>query len=174
MLEIMTPILAAGASLIGIAKGATDTAKDIKALIDKPDVDTTAAKQLIADLLDRLIRLQSEQIAMKGALLDLEKEQRRIDRFQTEAVRYALTRTEQGSLVYELDQAKANGDPPHCICANCYEKQVKSILQPVAHNTLTCGQCGGTFYKPDGRGSGIMIGRVSTRYDVLNPYGGDD
>lgn len=170
MLDTMAAILSAGGSLVGLAKGATDTAKDIKTLIDKPDVDTTAAKQMVSDLLDRLIRLQAAQIDMKNALLNLEQEQRRIDRFQAEASRYTLTRTEQGSLVYELDPSKANGQPSHTICANCYENQIKSFLQPSGHNTLTCGICKGTFYKTDGRGSGIMLGRVVTRYDPLNPY----
>lgn len=160
MLEAMATLITTGTSLIGLAKGATDAAHGLKALVEKPDVDATAAKNLISDLLDRLIRLQAEQIAMQGTILELREEQHRVDKFQAEAVRYVLTRTEQNSLVYELDPAKANGEPAHCICAACYEKQIKSILQPVARNTLTCGRCGGTFYKPDGQGSGIMIGRV--------------
>ncbi len=82
---------------------------------------------------------------------------------KAEAVRYLLTRTEQGSLVYELDDRKAEGEPAHCICATCYQQKIKSILQPVAHNTLLCGQCGGKFFKPDGRGSGIMVAPVRHR-----------
>lgn len=162
MLEAIAAILTYGGSALGLAKGATDITKDIKALIDKPDVDTSAAKQLISDLLDRLIRLQMEQMAMKTALLELDKEQRRIDRFEADAVRYTLTRTEQGSLVYEFDTSKGDGQPAHCICATCYDKQIKSILQPVGFNTLGCGQCGGQFFKPDGRAS-IMMGSVSRR-----------
>lgn len=160
MLETMAALISTGTSLIGLAKGATDTAQGLKTLVEKPDVDATATKNLVSDLLDRLIRLQAEQIAMHGTILQLREEQYRIDKFQAEAVRYILTRTEQNSLVYELDPNKANGEPPHCICATCYEKQIKSILQPVAHNTLKCGQCGGTFYKPDGQDSGIRFGRV--------------
>jgi polyhydroxyalkanoate synthesis regulator phasin len=160
MLETMAALVATGASLVGLAKGATDTAQGIKDLVEKPDVDTAAAKNLVSDLLDRLIKLQAEQIAMQGAILQLREEQRRIDKFEAEAVRYILTRTEQNSLVYELDPSQANGQPTHCICATCYEKQIKSILQPSARNTLTCAQCGGTFYKPDGSDIGILIGKV--------------
>jgi hypothetical protein len=97
---------------------------------------------------------------MQGALLGLDEEQRRVDRFQSQANRYALVRTELGSLVYELKPGHADDQPAHCICATCYEQQIKSILQPVAHNTLSCRQCGGQFFKPDGQGSGIMVGPV--------------
>lgn len=166
MLETMTTILAAGGSLMGLAKGATDIAQNMKSMIDKPDVDTTGAKQLISDLLDRLIRIQTEQIAMNDALLAIDHEQRRIDQFKADSVRYMLTRTEQGSLLYELDESQANGQPAHCICATCYVKHIKSILQPVAHNTLACGQCGGQFFKPDGRASAMFgIAPRSNRFD---------
>ncbi len=159
---IMT--LAGGA--IGITKGATEIAQNVRGLIGKPDADPEATKKLVSELLDRLIRLQTEQLAMQSAILDFQQEQRRIERFQAEADRYELKRTEQGSLIYELKQSQANSDPSHCICATCYEKQIKSILQPVAHNTLSCGTCGGTFYKPDGQGIGILVApRRRTDFD---------
>lgn len=163
MLETITALLTVGGSLMGLSKDATAAAQNIKGLIDKPGGDNEGAKRLASDLLNHLLRLQMQQLALQDALRNLQEEQRRIDRFQAEAVRYVLTQTEQGSFLYELDPDHANGEPAHCICATCYEKRIKSILQPVAHNTLTCGVCSGRFYRPDGRGSGIMIGRVSRR-----------
>lgn len=163
MLENIPALIGIAASTIGLAKGATEVAENIKGLVDKPGGDNEGAKRLASDLLDRLLRLQMQQLALQDALRNLQEEQRRIDRFQAEAVRYVLTQTEQGSFLYELDPGHANGEPAHCICATCYEKRIKSILQPVAHNTLTCGVCNGRFYRPDGRGSGIMIGRVIRR-----------
>ncbi|ETD85757.1 hypothetical protein ACTTAF_06340 [Rhodobacter capsulatus] len=160
MLETISALVAVGTSTLGLTKSATETAQSLKALFDKPEVDATATKQLISDLLDRLISLQTAQIAMHGTIRDLEQEQRRVEKFEADAVRYALTKTEQGALVYELKPEHAQTEPPHCICATCYQKQVKSILQPVARNTLGCHVCGGKFFKPDGQGSGILVGRV--------------
>lgn len=170
MLESLPAMVGLATSALGLLKGATDIANDIKDLVEKPDIDTGATKQLVSDLLDRLIRLQAEQLALKGTVMDLQEEMRRVDRFEAEAARYALQRTELGALVYELQDSQANGQPPHCICATCYEKRIKSILQPVGHNTLGCTVCGGTFLRPDGR-SGAAIASLETGWDILDPYG---
>lgn len=159
-LETIVTLIGAAKGVVGITKGATEIAQNIETLIDKPDPDPDAAKRLVSDLLNSLIRLQTEQLAMQSAILDFQEEQRRIERFRTEADRYELKKTEQGSLVYELKPSHAGGDPDHCICATCYEKQIKSVLQPVAHNTLSCTTCGGTFYRPDGQGSGVLVART--------------
>ncbi len=145
---------------MGLTKGATEVAQNIKSLVSKPDLDVAATKQLVSQLLDRLIQLQAQQVAMQRAVADVAEEQRRLERFQAEAVRYTLKRTDLGAMVYELKDTDTRGEPPHCICAACYEQQVKSILQPVERNTLGCQRCGGRFLKGDGRDSGIMIGRV--------------
>ena len=149
-----------GTSMTGL-KTTTEIAQNIKGLVGKPDADVTATKQLVSELLDRLIQLQTEHVAMQRAIADVLEEQRRTDQFQAETERYALKRTELGALVYELKDVDASGEAAHCICATCYEKQVKSILQPVGRNTLGCNICGGRFLKPDGQSSGIMV--ASTR-----------
>ncbi len=163
MLETMTALFGAAGGLIGLTKEATGLVNDIKHLVEKPDIDTVATKKLISDLLDRLITLQTEQIAMQSAILEFREEQRRIEHFKAEADRYALRRTELGSLVYELKPGQADAEPTHWICAACYDKQIKSVLQPVAHNTFECGTCKSRVFMPDGRDSGIMVGRVSRR-----------
>ncbi|MDO5622564.1 MAG: DUF3164 family protein [Paracoccus sp. (in: a-proteobacteria)] len=135
-------------------------ATNVKGLLDEPEFDEIAAKRLISELLNNLIKIQAEQVAMQRAVAALEQEQRQADQFQAEAIRYRPKRTEQGSFVYELQPTHANGEPIHCICAACYNKKIKSILQPVQHNTFECGTCGGRVFMPDGQGSGIMVGRV--------------
>ncbi|WP_121064673.1 hypothetical protein [Chachezhania antarctica] len=160
-LEAITALIGVGKNAAGMTKTATEVAQSLRALLAKPNPDTEASNRLVSELLERLLALQSEQLSMQSAMLELREEQRRIERFQANANRYTLKRTEQGSLVRELKASDADGDPIHCVCAECYEKQVISFLQLVGHNTFECGECDGIVYMSDGRDSGIMIAPVN-------------
>lgn len=151
---------------ITAGKGATEIAKDIDELTQSPDVDTSELKELVSRLLDRLIGMQAQQLAMRSALAEFEENQKRLDRFEQQASRYALVQTDFGAFVRELKPGDQAGEPVHCVCTACYDRQVISRLQPIAHNTLGCPTCKATFLKSDGRGSGIMVAPVSrSRYD---------
>lgn len=156
MLEALNAVTATLGGLLVVSKGATELTQQIKGLFEKSDVDPAETKQLVSDLLDRLLRIQAEQFAMQSALRDLQEELRKAEHFQTQMVRYALEKTELGALLYTLKPEHAGTEPPHSICAACYQDRVISILQPVAHNTLGCGKCGGKFLKPDGQGHGVL------------------
>lgn len=167
MLETLLSLLAMLQVATALGKDATDIATSIEGMLDDPDPDDIATKKLISELLNTLIRLQAEQLSMQSTIAALQQEQRRIEQFEAEAFCYAPKKTEMGSIVYELQPAHADGKPIHCICAACYDKRIKSILQPVEHNTFECGTCKGRVFMPDGRGSGIMTGPVrrSSRFD---------
>lgn len=178
MFETLPALVAMAKTSLGLAREATGLAKDIKGLSGKPDDLSDEAKDVISALLDRLITLQTEQLAMQSTIAEFEEEKRRHDRFQAERERYRLAKSEQGSIFYEIDPAQAGGDPPHCICAACYDKSIKSVLQPVAHNTFECATCRSRVFMPDGRGSGILVGEVRrqglrTGFNILDPYGND-
>ncbi|MBB96957.1 MAG: hypothetical protein CML68_20465 [Rhodobacteraceae bacterium] len=98
-LEAITALIGVGNNAAGMTKTATDIAQNLRALLAKPDPDTQASNRLVSELLERLIALQTEQLAMKNAMLDLREEQHRTERFKANADRYTLKRTEQGSLV---------------------------------------------------------------------------
>lgn len=155
MIAEITALLGLTGATTGVISSAATAAKDIKALFEKPEIDVTGAKQLVSELYDKLIKAQTDHIAIKSAVLDLHEEQRRVDHFAAHAARYALVETDMGALVYELKEASANGEPIHCLCTACYEKQVKSILQPVTFNTLGCPACSAQFRKGDRRSSAV-------------------
>jgi DNA-directed RNA polymerase subunit M/transcription elongation factor TFIIS len=65
------------------------------------------------------------------------------------APQYGLAELATGVFVYALKTVEGGGQPPHYLCANCFNKQQKSILQRSRRNPL------GTFYKCDRCGSEI-------------------
>ncbi|MBT2131196.1 hypothetical protein [Aliiroseovarius lamellibrachiae] len=123
----------------------------------KPDL--VAAEKLLLSLYKELNQAERNQMSLERALAGLEKELKAADRFAHEAARYELTQTDMGGRVYALKKDDPSGEPPHEICADCFERSEKRILQPSTEkrNTLVCNTCGSKVFKDDGRGSGIMV-----------------
>ena len=151
------------------------TATGLRAVLDlakKPDADLTEIKSRLVDLMDQLIQAKEAQMMTQKALLELQQEQVRRERFALEVERYALSATDMGGLVYELKPDDDRGEPPHSLCANCFEQGQKSILQRVAHNTFGCPRCKARVFK-DFKKLGVVSGSLRTGYDVLDPYRDD-
>lgn len=149
------------------------TATGLRAVLDlakRPDPDLTEIKSRLVDLMDQLIQVKEAQMMTQNVLLELQQEQARQQRFADEAERYALSETDMGGIVYALKPGHENGEPRHCLCANCFEQGQKSILQRVAHNTLGCPRCKAQvhmdFKLPGPRAAGLRTG-----WDVTDPYG---
>lgn len=160
------------ANLVGLAgtataalKTGTETVQSVKELVSRKDPDLLALKKLVCDLYEELIVAKKAQMLQQEALVDLQRQAKKAKAFQAEKPRYVLTRTELGGILYALRPEEARGEAPHDLCPGCFQDEVKSVLQPVDHNTLGCSRCATRVFKPDGRGSGILIGRVN-RPDV--------
>ena len=52
-----------------------------------------------------------------------------ITNWEKEASRYQLEELCSGVFVYSTKKGEENGEPPHKICPNCYQKHHKSFLQ---------------------------------------------
>ena len=162
----------AGGSLSGV-KSITEIAKDIKDLVSKPNPDLSEINLRLVGLMDQLLAAKQAQMTLQNALLDLQREQQRLDRFSQEATRYQMAKTDMGGLVYTLKPGHENGEPPHDLCASCFQRGQKSILQRVGFNTLGCSQCNERVYRSDGTGQ-ARTARIQAGWDVLDPYSGDD
>lgn len=103
---------------------------------------------------------QSELIERERALKEEVMDLKRWDR---EKKRYRLDEVAPGSFAYTTKPGKEAGEPPHKICANCYQGRRKSILQGVrrtsgwyANGYLVCPACkaeivvASTFVGPSG------------------------
>jgi len=84
----------------------------------------------IADAQAALFAAQQEQSALVKTIDELEKEIARLKAWDGEKERYELKDVYHGgALVYALKPEKSGGEPPHWLCANCYQQQQKSIFQ---------------------------------------------
>ena len=88
-----------------------------------------------------------------------ELEQRIIDMedWKTEKQRYQLQNLpHSGASAYAAKPGMEAGEPPHWICATCFEDGKKSILQPETRHpgrasVLVCHRCGSEVYETGAR-----------------------
>ena len=159
--DIAAALGIAGTGLSAIKTG-TEIIQGAKELVSGKDPDLLALKQKLSDLYDELIIAKKAQMTMQDTLLKLQDEAKQAEAFDAEAHRYVMTRTSQGATIYSLRPDEARGEPLHDLCPNCFQNKKKSMLQPVAMNTLGCNICGGTFLKPDGQ-QHVFLGPVGRR-----------
>lgn len=167
MLVEIKSIMAAYGLITSGLKDTVALADAVKDAINRPNPDLIALKQEISSLGERLFEAKEAQMAVQYELIDLQQKLTKQDRFQTEAARYTLTQTDMGGRVYALKSSDKSGEPPHEICAGCFEKAEKSILQPKGRDNLHCYNCGADTPKTDGYGHGIS---VSIRDDPMRGY----
>lgn len=137
---------------LGAVKTAFDIAKTIK------DMDnTTVRNAAVIDLQNEILTAQAAQAALISQIGELKKELGRFETWETEKQRYILEELPPGIFAYRLKPGMENGEPAHKICANCYNKNVKSLLHNLGtSNGLTnwrCHSCGfdersGHFVRP--------------------------
>jgi len=144
---------------LGALKTAFDLAKGLK------DIDNAARRNAaVIELQERLLTAQAAQSALLERVSELEKEVARFETWEAEKQRYKLTDYGGRTFAYALKQEEAKGEPPHRICAHCYQEGHRSILQ---FSTKSEGQ---DYYD---------CGRCKTRqsfgvYRSSAPYGDDD
>lgn len=137
---------------IGSLKTAADIAKAMKGLNDASAVQGEVIK-LQSEILSAqtsAISAQSEQSSLLLQIRELQEEVVRIQAWETEKLRYFLTEVGNGTFVYALNEEDSS-EPPHKLCANCFNHREKSILQPEKRpvgrsKVLLCHNCGAEIY----------------------------
>ena len=95
----------------------------------------------------QLATLQQENSSLKHAIEDLKREAVRKENWESESKRYVLHDAAQGLVVYALKQSMSNGEPPHYLCANCFNEDKKTVLYfsikagDKRAETLNCKAC---------------------------------
>ncbi len=124
----MTSELLAG---LGIFKTLYDSAKALK------DINDTAIRNAaVIELQEKILAAREAQAALLERVSELEKEVADFETWETEKQRYELTTTARGGLAYTLRPDAQGSEPPHKICAACYQRRKKSPLQLVPRSLV--------------------------------------
>ncbi len=129
-------------------KALMDTATGLKSIHD-----ATIRDQAVFTLQREILAAQSAQMSLIEQIGQLEADIARFETWDTEKQRYELVNLKPtGSvLAYAIKPAMQGSEPPHHICANCYERRTKSVLQsefwqPLRCRVLVCHTCGAVLY----------------------------
>jgi len=123
-------------SQIGAALAALKAAKDIaQAMIGLRDTAAFQTKLMefqskIIDANNAVFAAQEERTTFLETISDLEKKVASLEAWEAEKQRYNLADIGNGVLAYVLESEAGGSEPPHHLCANCFTKKHKSILQP--------------------------------------------
>jgi hypothetical protein len=131
---------------LGAIKSAFDIAKGLK------DIDDTARRNAaVIELQEKILSAQQAQSALVEHIRELEHKVVGFENWEAQKKRYALTDFGGNTFAYVLKQEAANGEPPHRLCPNCYEKRQKAILQFEFVSSVSgrekwkCGTCDKEF-----------------------------
>ena len=141
----MTDVIAIGAA-IGAFKNLAD-------LVGKlGDGRSEESREAVAELYNSVLDIQQQLLAAQHREHDLLARYRALEEeiahardWQAEAARYVL-RSVEGGVVRQQKADHASADPPHWLCANCFEEKMRSYLQRDARvvngrNLWKCARC---------------------------------
>jgi hypothetical protein len=109
------------ASDIAIAFGNLKTMSDVQG-------KAIELQQIILSAQSGALAAQSQHFTLLDQIRELEKELARVKAWEEQKQRYALVSPFRGAVTYALKKESSGSEPPHWICANCYENGKKTIL----------------------------------------------
>lgn len=131
---------------LGIFNTLFDTAKGLKDINN-----STVRNRAVVELLEKILAAQAAQATLLERVGDLEKEVASFETWEVEKQRYELSDYGEGTYAYRLKKSMQNGEPPHRLCAGCFQKNQKSILQNVGgiysgREKMWCPSCNSNYF----------------------------
>ncbi len=117
---------------MGAFKSLMDSAKALKDMND-----AHVRHGAVIELQEKIFAAQATQTALLEQVGELEKEVADFEAWEADKQRYEMSTTKGGSIVYRLKPGVQPAEPTHDICATCYQRRRKSILQPMQTNAVT-------------------------------------
>lgn len=136
--------------MFGSLKNAYDLAKDLTALQVSAEYNSKIS-QLFADILaarEEALAKQEERAALLSEIRQLKEEAAKREDWLTEKQKYELRRLYPNAVGYLLKPEARGNQPPHALCAQCFESGKKGFLQPdgklgarmmMSHRCSSCG-----------------------------------
>jgi hypothetical protein len=130
---------------LGALKTAFDIAKGLK------DIDDAARRNAaVIELQEKILAAREAQSTLLDRVSELEEKVTGFETWETEKQRYELKQLIRGAPTFAYT-LKPDARPPetfHFICATCYQRRIKSILQFLRNvfagsneNVLACPVC---------------------------------
>lgn len=122
----ISEIMAAWQSL----KVAGDIAKGLIDLKTMAEVQTKTAElnQMILAAQNDLFAANATHASLVEEIGELKERLLRMESWDAQKKRYKLVAVSAGATAYALQKSMSDGEPPHYLCANCYENGKRSIL----------------------------------------------
>jgi hypothetical protein len=128
---------------LGLLKTITGTTKRFADAREEFKVNEVAIQLqgITLDLQSEMMMIQSDYQNILHSKEDLEKKLIEQEGWDKERARYHLESVGDGIFVYLLNPTANDIEPPHWICAHCYEEKKKSILQRNPYPSWICPRC---------------------------------
>ena len=140
--------LAPISSGLGSLKAAYDLAKGMNAANTQATVNDVKIplQQHILNAQDALAAVKQEQLESAEYIRKLEQKIVEFENWEAEKQRYELADPGQGTVAYRPKAGMENGEPPHWLCAQCFQQGKKAFLQPELrfpgrNSYLCCATC---------------------------------
>ncbi|HFH4239856.1 TPA: hypothetical protein ACGJVO_003365 [Pseudomonas aeruginosa] len=140
MMDTLSGALTAVTSVLTLSKDISNAKTDHEIAIKTGELN-----ERLGQVLEMLITAQTSYLALLEEKRQLETELVKFKDWAHEKERYQLHQTPAGGLVYRIKPEMQGTEPTHEICADCYQKAVKTILQPGDegyYTVLKCHPCG--------------------------------
>lgn len=166
------PDMGAIAAALSSLKAAKDIAESMIGLRDAAAFQGKLIEfqSKIIDANNAAFAAQDERSALLERIRELEKEVADFKAWEAEKQRYQLVAIAPNVVAYAIKESMRNSEPPHYICANCYNAGKKSYLNQITQGSRVdiyhCNSCGEKLNVHKG-GSGPMFARRD--YDPFNP-----
>ena len=137
-------------AISGVAASLNAAINIVKAMKDLRDWSVVQSKvielqSIILDAQSSIFAVNQERSTLVERISQLEKELASAKAWEAEKQRYELADVGVNNFAYALKPAMRGSEPPHYLCANCYQQDKKSILHHMdtasMGDLLTCSSC---------------------------------
>jgi hypothetical protein len=109
---------------LGAFKTMLDMAKALKDIND-----ATIRNGAVIELQEQILAAQETQTAALERIRELKEEVASYETWSAEKQRYELKAVHPGAFAHVLKPAMSSSEPPHWLCAKCYQDRKKYLLQ---------------------------------------------